>query len=81
MSGAQMFSVTRTITVISNLPAEFLCSNILTESIQLDLQSPLTSHEIQRQFMLVNFNSPNWNWEFLGNSLIHSHSGPLILWI
>ena len=60
MIGAQMFSITRTITVISSLPAEFLCSNILTESIQLDLQSPLTSHEIQRQFMLVNFKSPNW---------------------
>ena len=60
MSRAQMFGVTRTITVISSLPAEFLCSNILTESIQLDLQSPLTSHEIQRQFMLVNFKSPNW---------------------
>ena len=32
MSGAQLFSITRTITVISSLPAEFLCSNILSET-------------------------------------------------
>ena len=32
MSSTQMFGVNRTITVISGLPAEFLCSNILTET-------------------------------------------------